>query len=86
MVSDPQKFTVESVDEFFDVNSGLVMIRCTGNSDLPLFNLPLDVESYQAGRRGVAEALGLSVDDLNLVGMTLTLDDDGVLSLPPDSN
>lgn len=74
-----EPFTVQRVDE--SAVPGVVLL------DLPDEEILLvEQEKYAAGKRAIAEATGVEYKDLDLTGMRLMLDENGVPILEPPSN
>jgi len=74
-----EPFTVQSVDE--SAVPGMVLL------DLPDDEvLLIEVEKYEAGKRTIAEVTGLAYEEVDLAGMRLMLDEQGVPMLEPPSN
>jgi hypothetical protein len=72
-------FTVQSVDE--SKVPGMVVL------DLPDDEvLLIDVEKYEAARRSIAETTGVPYEEVDLAGLRLMLDDQGVPMLEPPIN
>jgi len=65
------------VDEFFA--PGIVRLQVG-----PGRSVDLPTESYVEGKRRIASATGVSIDDVDLIGLTLTLDKDDV-PVPPSN-
>ena len=70
-------FIVRSVDEFFDVANGTVLLKCVDDS-----MVMIAAEEYVDGKRKIAKALGIAPGEVSLDGMTLTLDSDGAPVIP----
>lgn len=72
-------FTVQSVDE--TRIPGMVVL------DLPDDEvLLIDLEKYEAAKRSIAEVTGVPFEDVDLAGLRLMLDDQGVPMLEPPIN
>ncbi len=71
-----ETFTVTTVDEFFSVADGLVMIQA---GDMMM---PITTEDYAEAKRLIGKAEGIDPQAVSLVGRTLMLDDEGIPVLP----
>ncbi len=76
-----ETFTVLRVDEFFDIDAGAILLECTGSID----QLVLTVEEYSESKELIAMQLETDPEEVDLEGMTLVLNEDGIPVLPDDA-